>query len=118
MLEGRSSMIGKIVAPVVVKPDTDSNRAPATVGAVRVVMNGIAPTTTIVSHARPTIVRASRALSSERFGVTNHRKSPSSPGIATARSHASVRPSRMPRAAAGSIARATATSRPPSRCRM
>jgi hypothetical protein len=115
MLEGRSSMIGNIVAPVVVNPDTDSNRAPAIDGAIRVVMNGIAPTATIMSHARPTTVRASRALSSECLGVTNHRKSPSRPGIAIARSHASVRPSRMPSAAAGSIARATAIRSPPSR---
>jgi hypothetical protein len=101
------------VAPVVVNPETDSNTAPATVGATPVAMNGMAPAATTTSHPRPTMAIPSRVLIEISRGV-NHQSSPpvsAVPSVVTAQGI--VRPSNTAITLGGTIATATHTSSAP-----
>ena len=115
MLLGRSSMTGNTVAPVVVKPDTDSKNAAATVGATPVVMNGTLPTTTTPIHPSPTTAIPSRGLMLYCLGVSHQTAPPNAPVPTKATSHGTARPSVIPNATAGAIAAAVHTNSAPTR---
>ena len=61
MLLGRVSISGRMVAPVVVKPDTVSKNASAKPGIVPENTNGNAPNSEMSTHEIATIIKPSRA---------------------------------------------------------
>jgi len=106
-------MTAKTVAPVVVNPETDSNTAQATDFVTPVARKGTVPAITIAIHPRPTTASASLGERSTFLGVSSQNDSPVSPGTRNEISQGSQRPSRTPSSAAGTMAIATAMSRPP-----
>ncbi len=117
MLRGRSSITGKIVAPVVVKPETDSNTAPAIVGATPVTTNGTAPASTTAVHPNPTMATPSRGLISISRGVRRHMPSPTTAVPSTAAIHGTNSPSLAAYTVGSSMAAAVHMRRAPITCR-
>ena len=89
---GRSSMTGKMVAPVVVNPETDSKNAPTTFGATPVRMKGRLPMVTRQSQPSPTTTKPARRLMSIFLGVRSQRARPANAVAAADTTH----PQRFP----------------------
>ncbi len=97
-------MTGKIVAPVVVNPETDSNNAPTTCGATPVRMKGRLPTVTSANHPRPTTTRLPRRLMLTPRGVRNHSTRPATAVTPAEISHPPRSPSPTERMIDGTMA--------------